>query len=129
MKRKVHIGNKWWKIMTIYSKEVKTTRRRVEDPMKENRKECMLMRGKNRRRSKKLGRGEGKWEKKIQKQGGKCRGEEMEWMEENGWEVLNGNKQRDEEGKWTYVGSRGETVIDYGIVNEEASEKIEKFKI
>jgi hypothetical protein len=36
----------------------------------------------------------------------------VEWIEENGWEALNGNKQRDEE--------RGETVIDYGIVNEEA---------
>jgi hypothetical protein len=36
----------------------------------------------------------------------------VEWIEENGWEELNGNKQRDEE--------RGETVIDYGIVNEEA---------
>jgi hypothetical protein len=61
MEIKVHIGNKWWKIMKICSKEVKTTRRRVEDPMKENREECMLMRGENkRRRSKKLGRGEGK---------------------------------------------------------------------
>jgi hypothetical protein len=47
--------------MKICSKEVKTTRRRVEDPMKENREKCMLMRGENkRRRSKKLGRGEGK---------------------------------------------------------------------
>jgi hypothetical protein len=34
----------------------------------------------------------------------------MEWIEENGWEVL--NKQRDEEREMTYVGSRGETVID-----------------
>jgi hypothetical protein len=45
MERKVHRGNKWWKIMTIYSKEVKTTRRRVENGMKENREECMLMGG------------------------------------------------------------------------------------
>jgi hypothetical protein len=64
-----------------------------------------------------LGRGEGdgkrksrdKVEKKIQRQGGKCRCEEtvMEWIEENGWEVLNGNKQGDEEGEWTYIGSGG----------------------
>jgi hypothetical protein len=27
----------------------------------------------------------------------------MEWIEENGWEVLNGNKQGDEEGEWTYT--------------------------
>jgi hypothetical protein len=29
----------------------------------------------------------------------------MEWLEENGWEGLNGNKQGDEEGEWTYIGS------------------------
>jgi hypothetical protein len=39
---------------------------------------------------------------------------------------LNGDKQGDEEGEWTYNGSRGETVIDYGIVNEEALEKVEE---
>jgi hypothetical protein len=45
-KRKAYIkGNESRKIITIYSKEVKRTRRRVEDAMKENREECMLMRG------------------------------------------------------------------------------------
>jgi hypothetical protein len=29
MERKVRIGNKYWKIMTIYKKERKTTRRRT----------------------------------------------------------------------------------------------------
>jgi hypothetical protein len=53
----------------------------------------------------------------------------MEWIEENGWEVLNGNKQGDEEGKWTYIAGRGEIVIDYGIVNEEAWERVEEFRI
>jgi hypothetical protein len=38
----------------------------------------------------------------------------------NGWEVLNGNKQGDEEGKWTHIVRTGKTVRDYGIVNEEA---------
>jgi hypothetical protein len=36
---------KWWKIMTRYSKEIKTTRRGVEDAIKENKEECMLMGG------------------------------------------------------------------------------------
>jgi hypothetical protein len=49
----------------------------------------------------------------------------MEWIEENVWEVLNGNKQGAEEGEWTYIGRRGETVIDYEIVNEEAWERVE----
>jgi hypothetical protein len=42
---------------------------------------------------------------------------------------LNGDRQGDEEGEWTYNGSRGETVIDYGIVNEEAWGKVEEFGI
>ncbi|KAJ3660702.1 hypothetical protein Zmor_005140 [Zophobas morio] len=46
-----------------------------------------------------------------------------------GWEILNGNKEGDEEGEWTYVGARGESIIDYGIVNEEAWEEIESFKV
>jgi hypothetical protein len=42
---------------------------------------------------------------------------------------LNGNKQGDEEGGWTYIGSSRETVIYYVIVNEEAWERVEEFKI
>jgi hypothetical protein len=38
----------------------------------------------------------------------------MEWIEENGCEALNGNKQGDEEGGWTYVSNMRETVMDYG---------------
>jgi hypothetical protein len=44
-RRKVHIGNKWWKIMTIYSKEMKITRRRVEDAMKEIGEDRILLGG------------------------------------------------------------------------------------
>jgi hypothetical protein len=48
----------------IYSKKMKTTRRRVEDAMQENRKDCTytlgrgLQREKRRKKSQKLGRGE-----------------------------------------------------------------------
>jgi hypothetical protein len=133
MERKVHIGNKWWKIMTIYSKEMKTTRRRVEDAMEENREECMLMgggdfNGRIGERGAEEGREDGKRKSKdkVKNAEGKRL---MEWIEENGWEVLNGNKQRDEEGEWTYFGNREETVIDYGIVNEEAWEGVEEVRI
>jgi uncharacterized protein (DUF1015 family) len=53
----------------------------------------------------------------------------MERIKENGWEVLNGNKLGDEEGEWTYIGSRRERGIDYGIVNEEAWKRVEEFRI
>jgi hypothetical protein len=68
-----------------------------------------------------LGRSERGWEKKIQRQSGKCRGKDSDGMDKkNGWEVLNGNKQGGAEGKWTHIVSTGKTVRDYGIVNEEA---------
>jgi hypothetical protein len=129
MGRKVHIGNKWWKIMTVYSKEVKTTRRHVQDAMKENRKECMFMGGDINGRIGKRGvmsweeerrDGKTKSKNKVENAEGKRL---MEWIEENRWEVLNGTERGDEEGEWTYLGSRRETVIDYGIVNEEAWER------
>ncbi|KAJ3666793.1 hypothetical protein Zmor_002224 [Zophobas morio] len=50
-------------------------------------------------------------------------------IEGMGWEILNGNKEGDEEGEWTYVRARRESIIDHGIVNEEAWEEIESFKV
>jgi hypothetical protein len=65
----------------------------------------------------------GGWEKKIQRQGGKYRGEETDEMDSNG------KKQGDEELERINIGSGGETVIDYGIVSEEAWERVEEFRI
>jgi hypothetical protein len=50
-------------------------------------------------------------------------------VEKRGWDVLNGNCIGDEKGEYTYIGSRGETVIDYVMVNEEAWDEIEEFKV
>jgi hypothetical protein len=110
---------------------VKTIRTRVEDAMKENKEEGMLIGRENRRkRNKKSGRGKGDGKRKSKNEVKNSEGKRlMERIEENGWEVLNGNKQGDEEGEWTCIGSRGETVINYGVVNEEAWERVEKFRI
>jgi hypothetical protein len=37
MERNVHIGNQWRKILTVYSKEMRKTTRRVENTMKKDR--------------------------------------------------------------------------------------------
>jgi hypothetical protein len=90
MERKVHIGNKWWKIMIIYSKKMKTTRRRVGRPNERKQRRLYILgrglqRENRRKRNKKLGRGEGGWEKKFQRQGGKCREEETDGMDRRKW--------------------------------------------
>ncbi|KAJ3627687.1 hypothetical protein MTP99_015047 [Tenebrio molitor] len=113
---------------------MKTTRRRVEDAMKENREDRILLGGNFNGR---IGeRGARKW--KEEKGDGKRKSKDkvenaegkrlMEWIEENGREVLKGNKQGDEEGEWTYIGSRREIVIHYETVNEEAWERVEEFR-
>ncbi|XP_014212658.1 golgin subfamily A member 6-like protein 22 [Copidosoma floridanum] len=43
------------------------------------------------------------------------------------WCIVNG--QKEEEGEFTYVGSRGESVIDYAIVCQEAFDQIKEMKI
>jgi hypothetical protein len=62
--------------------------------------------------------------KENQRQCGKCRGKEIDgmerrkWMGSIEWEQTRGRRK-----------GRGETVIDYGIVNEEAYKKVEEFRI
>jgi hypothetical protein len=94
--------------------------------VKENREDCILLGrdfngriGDRGARNYEEERGKGK--RKTKDREGIAEGKRlMEWIEENGWVVLNGNKQVDQEGEWTYIGGMGETVIDYGKVNEEA---------
>ncbi|XP_068907834.1 cilia- and flagella-associated protein 251-like [Tenebrio molitor] len=99
--------------------KVKKERRKEDEPARKGI-------GENRRigeRNWEEERGYGKRKSKDKVEGKRLRGIEK------GWEVLNGNKEGDEEGKWTYIGNRGETVIDYGIVDEEAWERVEEFRI
>lgn len=43
--------------------------------------------------------------------------------------ILNGGMKWDEDGKWTYVGGKGESVIDYIIGNEDVWEKMQKMEV
>jgi len=50
----------------------------------------------------------------------------IDCVRERGWWILNGGIRGDEEGNWTYTGSRGESVIDYVLVNEEVEEEMDQ---
>lgn len=43
--------------------------------------------------------------------------------------MLNGNYRGDEEGEWTYVGERGNSVIDYVIGDNRTRERIIEFRV
>jgi hypothetical protein len=81
--------------------------------LKENREDCILLGGDFNGRIGDRGarnyeeeRGKGKRKTKDREEIAEGK-RLMEWIEENGWVVLNGNKQGDQEGEWTYIGSMG----------------------
>lgn len=53
----------------------------------------------------------------------------LEMIEENGWEILNGNMEGDEEGEFTFIGGKGNTVIDYVLVDTSIKKAMKNFKI
>ncbi|KYN50622.1 hypothetical protein ALC57_15112 [Trachymyrmex cornetzi] len=53
----------------------------------------------------------------------------VESIKGRGWYILNGDMRGDEEGNWTYTGGRGESVIDYILVEEETGDGIESLEV
>lgn len=53
----------------------------------------------------------------------------IDCVEEIGWSILNGNIRGNEEGKFTFTGTRGNTVIDYIVGEKEAKEGIRRMKV
>ncbi|EZA51889.1 hypothetical protein X777_09582 [Ooceraea biroi] len=53
----------------------------------------------------------------------------LEELREMGLEILNGGIKGDEEGEYTYIGQRGQTVIDYVIVDGGMRNKIERMEV
>lgn len=53
----------------------------------------------------------------------------MKFVEEKGWEILNGNIRGDKEGEYTYIGALGSTVIDYALGDKEVKDTVREMKI
>lgn len=64
-------------------------------------------------------------DKKVNGEGRKL----VEFIEEKGWEIFNGNIKGAEEGEYTFTGGKGNTVIDYVIGEGEVKGKIERMRI
>ncbi|KYN06857.1 hypothetical protein ALC62_02241 [Cyphomyrmex costatus] len=138
--REVTIDKERWRIITVYNREgSKDELDRLRKVLREREEGNMLIAGDFNART---GR-EGGWcVKSGEEEGGKGKErrsrdgvinkqgyELIKAVEERGWMILNGRKRGDEEGEWTYEKAGGRSVIDYGITNLEAEEKIRSFKI
>ena len=51
----------------------------------------------------------------------------LKYLEERGWMIINGRDKEREE--WTYIGERGNSIIDYVIGNQGATEEIIDMKV
>lgn len=126
--RRIKMQNEKWKILTVYSKEMKTLKEELEQRLKEEELQKLIIEGDFNAR---IGLEESDEEQEKKKD--KVKNAEgkllMELIEENGWNILNGNAEGGEEDEYTYVGPRGCTVIDYVITNYEAKEEVKRFQV
>jgi hypothetical protein len=135
MERTVKRKQRKWSIVTIYSRSMKETKRIIEERVKEQEEGTLVIGGDFNARIGGKGRRMEEQQATIERRPTKdgienAEGRELvSLVEERGWDVLNGNCIGNEKGEYTYIGSRGETVIDNVMVNEEAWDKIEEFKV
>ncbi|XP_025073109.1 uncharacterized protein LOC112552323, partial [Pogonomyrmex barbatus] len=133
--RKIWLNNKTLKILTLYSREMKKTRDNLEKLTGSAKEERLIVGGDFNARTGTEGSfcGEEKEERIWRKSRDKLRNNEgiklLEMIEENGWEILNGNMEGDEEGDYTFIGGKGSSVIDYVIVDSEIKDEVKSFKI
>lgn len=134
VERRIRHREKEWRLLTVYSQNVKEILDTISEGMEENEEEILIIGGDWNARTGK----EGGWinettekEEETRKSKDKVINGEgrrlISGIEERGWGIINGSKG--EEGEWTYVGENGESVIDYIITNQEAVEEIESLKI
>lgn len=53
----------------------------------------------------------------------------VEFLEENGWGILNGSTKRDGKEEYTFVGERGNLVIDYVIRGKRIKDMVRRLEI
>lgn len=122
MGRTLRIGQKTWKIVSIYSTGMKNLRKELEQKIDEIGEERVLIGGDFNARIGERGstvqeleneRKRPTKDKTVNSEGKLL----IDLMEERGWDTLNGNKMGDENGEYTYVRGNVATTIDYAMAS------------
>jgi len=53
----------------------------------------------------------------------------IDFVKDRGWFIANGGIEGDMEENWTYTGARGESVIDYVVVDDDMANEITRLEI
>lgn len=133
--KRIMIEGKVWKILTVYSREMKKTRESIERLIDKGKEKKLIIGGDFNARTGTEGSfsSEERREKERRSSKDKVKNAEgarlIEMAEENGWEILNGNMEGDENGEFTFIGGKGNSVIDYVLVDASVKSEVKSFKI
>lgn len=133
VERRIRYDEREWRVMTVYSQNVKEIMHTISEGMEKNEEGVLLIGGDWNARTGE----EGGWINEVVKKERERKSKDkvtngegrrlISEIEERGWVILNGSKG--EEGEWTYIEENGTSVIDYIIRDQEATEKVESLKI
>ncbi|XP_043604110.1 LOW QUALITY PROTEIN: golgin subfamily A member 6-like protein 22 [Bombus pyrosoma] len=133
VERKIAYKDKTFKIIWVYNQDTKGTWEEIEEKVDRREEEVMIIGGDWNARTGEEGRqiNEDPGKERSRRSKDKTINAEgrilLRYLEERGWMIING---RDKEGEeWTYIGERGNSVIDYLIGNQEATEEIIDMKV
>jgi len=123
-------------IISVYGEQGgKKLTERLEEMLKVEEEEDIIIGGDFNLRLGNLGRKEGEEEIMDSQSkdtcignGGRGRGFK-DWISEKGWKILNGGTEGNWEGEFTYVGARGSSVIDYVVTSVNIGNRVRKFRI
>jgi len=125
--RKLRLEGRLWRIISVYNNSSMKSKRREIEEMLGNLEEEILCIGRdfNVRIGKERKKIEGvedeePWRNSKDEEVNNERRELLSLVEDRGWDIANGNMRGDENVELTYIGGRGESVVDYGLVNQKA---------
>lgn len=121
--RRIKVEKEKWRIISVYNREGK--KEKLEQ-LRENFNARIGERGGwQEGEEDRIEEGRKSKDDKVNREGKEL----IKMIEERGWLVLNGEKEGDEKGEWTYEKDGKRSVIDYGIVNWEAEKRIQRFEV
>ena len=134
LERRIVVGDNIWNFMTVYNKGGgNEIFKFLEENIPDVTQELILIGGDFNVRTAEEGsreeegeKGQRKSKDKVINAGGRSL---LSLTERKGWIILNGACEGDLEGEWTYLGPRGESVIDYCMVNIAGREFTKSMKV
>lgn len=140
VERKMKIDGRKWRVLTIYNGgEMKQMSKHIQELIKEEEEEMLVIGGDFNARigtegETYVGEEEDEEDRKRKRKSKDTKKNTdgshlLKMTEDRGWHIANGQTEGDEQGEFTYIGSRGATVIDFILTNTQSRAEIKRLEI